>query len=83
MNRVRHNCVRLYMEKTDSFCAGRSDEYPVKIVLGSAMTVTVLFIMILPEVEMGLMRLVEHQCGIYPVPVQSFFIKKSCEKSKY
>lgn len=53
MNRVRHNCVRLYMEKTDSFCAGRSDEYPVKIVLGSAMTVTVLFIMILPEKEWG------------------------------
>jgi len=41
------------MEKTDSFCAGRSDEYPVKIVLGSAMTVTVLFIMILPEKEWG------------------------------
>ena len=49
MNRVRHNCVRLYMEKTDSFCTCRSVEYLVKIKLGSFKTVTVLFIMILPE----------------------------------
>jgi hypothetical protein len=32
--------------------------------LGSFRTMTVLFIMILPEQEMGLKKLVEHQCGI-------------------
>ena len=42
----------------------RSVEYPVKMELGSFMTMTVLFIMILPEKEMGLEKLVEHQCGI-------------------
>ena len=49
MNRVRHNCVCLYMEKTDSFCTHRSVEYPVKIKLGSFRTLTVPYIMILPK----------------------------------
>ena len=49
MNRVRHDCVRLQMKKADSFCACRSVGYPVKIELGSFMTMTALFIMILPD----------------------------------
>lgn len=53
MNRVRHNCVRLDMEKADSFCVRRSVEYPVKMELGSFKTVTVLFIMILPDRKWG------------------------------
>lgn len=62
------------MEKADSFCVRGSVEYPVKMELGSFMTMTVLFIMILPDMEMGLLKLVEHQCGIYPVPMQGIFL---------
>ena len=69
MNRVRHDCVRLQMKKADSFCACRSVGYPVKIELGSFMTMTALFIMILPEKEMGL----RNTNAVYPVPVQSIF----------
>lgn len=73
MNRVRHDSVRLYMIKADSFCVRRSVEYPVKMELGSFMTMTVLFIMILPEKEMGLEKLVEHQCGIPGTGTKYFF----------
>ena len=73
MNRVRHDCVRLQMKKADSFCARRSVGYPVKIELGSFMTMTALFIMILPEKEMGLRKLVKHQCGIPGTGAEYFF----------
>ena len=76
MNRVRHDSVRLYMIKADSFCVRRSVEYPVKMELGSFMTMTVLFIMILPEKEMGLEKLVEHQCGIPGTGTKYFFYKR-------
>jgi hypothetical protein len=64
------------MIKADSFCVRRSVGYPVKIELGSSMTVTALFIMILPEQEMGLKKLVEHQCGIPGTGTKYFFIKE-------
>ena len=48
MNRVRHDRVRLYMKKAVSFCTCGSVGYPIKIEPGGFMTLTVLFIMILP-----------------------------------
>ena len=53
-----------------------SVEYSVKMELGSFKTMTVLFIMILPEQEMGLKKLVEHQCGIPSTGTKYFFIKE-------
>ena len=76
MSRIRHDRIRLHMKKADSFCVRRSVEYPVKMELGSFMTMTVLFIMILPEKEMGLEKLVEHQCGIPGTGTKYFFIKE-------
>ena len=73
MNRVRHDRIRLYMKKADSFCVRGSVEYPVEMELGSFRTMTVLFIMILPEQEMGLKKLVEHQCGIPDTGAKYFF----------
>ena len=73
MNRIRHDRIRLYMEKADSFCVRGSVEYPVEMRLGSFMTMTVLFIMILPEQEMGLKKLVEHQCGIPDTGAKYFY----------
>ncbi|WP_196803102.1 hypothetical protein [Butyrivibrio sp. MC2013] len=64
------------MIEADSFCVRGSVEYPVKMELGSFMTMTVLFIMILPEQEMGLKKLVEHQCGIPGTGTKYFFIKE-------
>ena len=61
------------MKKADSFCVRRSVEYPVKMELGSFMTMTVLFIMILPEKEMGLRKLVERQCGMDPDTGAKYF----------
>ena len=63
------------MEKEVSFCACRSVGYPVEIELGSFMTLTALLIMILPEKEMGLRKLVKRQCGINPIPVQIAIFK--------
>ena len=65
--------MRLYTEKEVSFCACGSVGYPVEIELGSFMTMTALFIMILPEKEMGLRKLVEHQCGIPDTGAEYFF----------
>ena len=79
MNRVRHDRIRLYMKKADSFCVRRSVEYPVKMELGSFRTMTVLFIMILPKQEMGLKKLVEHQCGIPDTGAKYFLIMKKQE----
>lgn len=73
MSRIRHDRIRLYMIKADSFCVRGSVEYPVKMELGSFRTMTVLFIMILPEQEMGLKKLVEHQCGIPGTGAKYFF----------
>ena len=61
------------MIKADSFCLRRSDDYTVKIVLGSAMTVTVLFIMILPRKVGAEKLLVKHQCGIPGAGAWYFF----------
>ena len=68
MNRVRHDSVRLYMIKADSFCVRRSVGYPVKIELGSFRTVTALFIMILPE-RNGAVEAGEIPMRYNPVPV--------------
>ena len=61
------------MEKADSFCACRSVGYPVEIELGSFMTLTALLIMILPEKEMGLRKLVKRQCGMDPDTGAKYF----------
>ena len=74
MSRIRHDRIRLYMIKADSFCVRGSVEYSVKMELGSFRTMTVLFIMILPEQEMGLKKLVERQCGIDLMPVQRILL---------
>ena len=58
------------------FYERRSDGYLVKMGLGSLMTMTVLFIMILPEKEMGLEKLVEHQCGIPGTGTKHFYLQR-------
>ena len=63
------------MIKTDSFCLRRSDDYPVKIVLGSTMTMTVLFIMILSRKAGAEKLLVKHQCGIPGAGAWYFFMR--------
>ena len=40
MSRIRHDRIRLYMIKADSFCVRGSVEYPVKMELGSFRTMT-------------------------------------------
>ena len=64
MYQIRKDRVRLRMKNTVSVCVRGSEGYLIKMGLGSLMTMKVLFIMILPEKEMGLEKLVEHQCGI-------------------
>ena len=70
-------CAYFYFYiEADYFCACRSAKYPVEMEPGGFKTMTVLFIMILPEKEMGLEKLVEHQCGIPGTGTKYFFIKE-------